>query len=98
MKGTRYTTEEKIRILREADVARRKIPDICRERKISEQTSHRWKREFGMLGKELLKDALKKSCELRPQTHGCQGSGISWSLHDACIVPSPWSSSEHVHL
>ena len=47
MKGKRYTTEEKIRILREAEVAGRTILDVCRERKISEQTFHRWKREFG---------------------------------------------------
>ena len=49
MKGKRYTTEEKTRILREADGTGRKIQDVCRERQISEQTFHRWKREFGML-------------------------------------------------
>ena len=49
MKGKRYTTEEKIRILREADGTGRKIQDVCRERQISEQTFHRWKGEFGML-------------------------------------------------
>ena len=49
MKGKRYTTEEKNRILREADGTGRKIQDVCRERQISEQTFHRWKREFGML-------------------------------------------------
>ena len=31
------------------DIAGRKIQDVCRERQISEQTFHRWKREFGML-------------------------------------------------
>ena len=49
MKRKRYTTEEKIRILREAEIAGRTIQDVCRERKITEQTFHRWKREFGML-------------------------------------------------
>ena len=49
MKGKRYTTEEKICILREADGTGRKIQDVCRERQISEQTFHRWQREFGML-------------------------------------------------
>ena len=49
MKGKRYPTEEKIRILREADGTGRKIQDVCRERQISEQTFHRWKGEFGML-------------------------------------------------
>jgi hypothetical protein len=31
------------------DIAGRKIQDVCRERQSSEQTFHRWKREFGML-------------------------------------------------
>ena len=44
MKGRRYTTEEKIRILREADGGK-----SSRERNISEQTFHRWKRQFGMM-------------------------------------------------
>ena len=49
MKRKRHTTEEKIRVLREADTAGKTIQDVCRERGISEQTFHRWKREFGML-------------------------------------------------
>ena len=49
MKGKRYTTETKIRILREAQSNDRTIQDVCRERQISEQTYHRWKRELGML-------------------------------------------------
>ena len=49
MKGKRYTTEQKIRILREAESSDKTIQDVCRERQISEQTFHRWKREMGML-------------------------------------------------
>jgi len=49
MKGKRYTTEQKIRILREADNSNKTILDVCREAGISEQTFHRWKRELGML-------------------------------------------------
>ncbi len=48
MKGKRHTTEEKIRILRKADEGK-KILEVCREHNISEQTFHRWKKEFGML-------------------------------------------------
>ena len=48
MKGKRHTTEEKIRILRKADEGK-KILDVCAEANISEQTFHRWKKEFGML-------------------------------------------------
>ena len=49
MKGKRYTTETKIRILREAQSSDKTIQDVCRERQISEQSFHRWKRELGML-------------------------------------------------
>ena len=49
MKGKRYTTETKIRILREAQSSDKMIQGVCRERQISEQTYHRWKRELGML-------------------------------------------------
>lgn len=48
MKGKRYPTEEKIRILREADGGR-SVQEVCRERNISEQTFCRWKRQFGMM-------------------------------------------------
>ena len=48
MKGKRHTTEERIRILRKADGGK-SILDVCREHNISEQTFHRWKREFGMM-------------------------------------------------
>ena len=49
MKGKLYTTETKISILREAQSRDKTIQDVCRERQISEQTYHRWKRELGML-------------------------------------------------
>ena len=48
MKDKRYTTEEKIRILRQADRGK-SIQEVCRENNVSEQTFHRWKREFGMI-------------------------------------------------
>ena len=49
MKEKRYTTETKIRILREAQSRDKTIQDVCRERQLSEQSFHRWKRELGML-------------------------------------------------
>jgi putative transposase len=48
MKGKRYTTEDKIRILREAD-AGKSILEVCREHNISEVSFHRWKQQFGQL-------------------------------------------------
>ena len=49
MKGKRYTTEQKVRIVREGQRAGATITDVCREHQISEQSYHRWKAEFGML-------------------------------------------------
>ena len=65
MKGKRYTTEQKIRILREAEQSDRTITDVCRTHQISEQTFHRWKREFGMLEVDQAKQLkeLKKENE-----------------------------------
>jgi putative transposase len=47
MKGKRYTTEDKIRILREADRGEKGIQEICRQENVSEVTFHRWKKQFG---------------------------------------------------
>jgi transposase-like protein len=47
MKGKRYTTEDKIRILQEADRGGRIIQDICREENLSKVTFHRWKKQCG---------------------------------------------------
>ena len=48
MKGKRYTSEDKIRILREADGGKA-ILEVCREHNISEVSFHRWKRQFGQM-------------------------------------------------
>jgi len=48
MEGKGYTTEDKIRILREADGGKA-INEVCRAHNISEVSFHRWKRQFGMM-------------------------------------------------
>jgi len=67
MKGKRYTTEQKVRILREPN-AEKNIVDVCREHGISEQSFHRWKRELGMLELDqakLLKELQKENAQLK---------------------------------
>jgi putative transposase len=67
MKGKRHTTEEKIRILRDADGGK-SIVELCREKNISEQTFHRWKRKFGMMEipeARRLKELEKENTELK---------------------------------
>ncbi|MSU71619.1 MAG: IS3 family transposase, partial [Opitutus sp.] len=48
MKGKSHTTEQQIRILREADGGK-SIVAVSKEHNISEVTFHRWKRQFGQL-------------------------------------------------
>jgi putative transposase len=68
MKGKRYTTEDKIRILREADRGEKGIQDICREANISEVSFHRWKRQFGQMDineARRLKELERENSELK---------------------------------
>ena len=67
MKGKRYTTEEKIRILRQAD-GEKKITDLCREHNVSEVTFHRWKKQFGQMDvneAKRLKELERENGELK---------------------------------
>ncbi|MBM3865900.1 MAG: transposase [Verrucomicrobia bacterium] len=67
MKGKGRTTEEKIRILREADRGKG-IIEVCRELNISEVTFRRWKREFGMMEvnkAKQLKELERENSELK---------------------------------
>ena len=68
MKGKRYTVEQKIRILREADRGERSIVEICREENISEVTFHRWKNQFGQMDvneARRLKELERENTELK---------------------------------
>ena len=67
MKGKRYTTEDKIRILREADGGKA-ILEVCREHNISEVTFHRWKQQLGQVeinDARRLKELERENSELK---------------------------------
>ncbi len=67
MKGKRYTTEDKIRILRAADSGQA-ILDVCREHNLSEVSFHRWKRQFGQMEineARRLKELERENSELK---------------------------------
>jgi putative transposase len=67
MKGKRYSPEDKIRMLREADTGR-SITELCREKNLSEATFHRWKRAFGLMDvneAKRLKALEKENTELK---------------------------------
>ena len=67
MKQKQHSTEEIIRILRQAEEDQ-KVDDLCREHNISKATLHRWKRKYGdmdLADAKRLKELEKENCELK---------------------------------
>ena len=67
MKGKTHSTEEIIRILRQADGGKT-AQAICREHNISEQTSYRWTKKYGAMelaDAKRLKELKKENAELK---------------------------------
>jgi putative transposase len=50
VKKTRRTTEQIIRILRDAEVSGKKTEEVCRINNISAQSYYRWKSKYGGMG------------------------------------------------
>jgi putative transposase len=67
MKGKKYTTEEKIRILRQADSGE-SIAEVCREHNLTQVSFHRWKKQFGQMDvneAKRLKELERENTELK---------------------------------
>ena len=65
MKRTRYTTDQIIEKLRQADVALgkgQKVPEVCKSIGVTEQTYYRWRQKYGGMAPDLAKQlrALEK--------------------------------------
>ncbi len=65
MKRTRYSTEQIIEKLRQADVALgqgQKVPQVCKTLGVAEQTYYRWRQKYGGMAPNLAKQlrALEK--------------------------------------
>jgi transposase-like protein len=70
-RGTKFKPEEIIAKLREAEVelARgKKIPEVCKQIGVTEQTYYRWKKEYGGLRMDQakrLKELAKENARLK---------------------------------
>ena len=46
----RFSEEQIVRILRQAEAAAQTVAEVCKRHGISEQTWYRWKKKFGQMG------------------------------------------------
>ena len=65
MKQRRHTVDQIISKLRRADVLLgkgQKVPDVCKELEVTEQTYYRWRQKYGGMQPEMVKQlkALEK--------------------------------------
>jgi len=80
VKGKTHSTEEIIRILRQADGGET-AQSICREHNISEQTFYRWKKKYGdmeLADAKRLKALEKENAELKKMLAESCWKIVSW--------------------
>ena len=68
MKKKRFSEEEIVRLLQEADRADKTVGDVCREHGVSENTFYRWRKAYGGMSLnevQRLKDLEKENARLK---------------------------------
>ncbi len=68
MKGKRFSDEQIVTILKEAECKTSTVQEICRKHGVSEQSFYRWRKKFGGLSvseTKRLKDLEKENARLK---------------------------------
>ena len=89
MKKKHHTTEQIIRILREAEGSQMKAEEVCRKHSISPQTYYRWKSKYGgmdMKEAQRLRALEKENAELK----GLLADQLPYTLSESRVVFEDW--------
>ena len=95
MKNKRYSTEDKIRILRQVDQGKSAV-EVCAEHNLSQVSFYRWKKKFGQMDvneAKRLKELERENSELNKML---AESLLKNRVLELVCESSPWDGKDRV--